>query len=249
MTKELEFLIKTVKSASTLITEEFEVKAKGDKGDLVTNFDYEIEEYIINEIKKEYPSFDIVSEEFNSNQGLTDNCFTIDPIDGTVNFAHGIPLWAIQTACIKNGKTCAAVIYIPKLNELYYADENGAYLNNKKISVNNLPVGKGLYTIEGPTDVMLCEYKMNQVSDKSRAFHCAAVDFAFVACGRLSAANFIWDTLWDYVPGQYIAEQAGAVIYNNTKIHIAANSKEFLDVMIQTSTFEGNEELTIINKQ
>ena len=95
MTKELKFLIDTVKEASKLITEEFEVKAKDNKGDLVTNFDYEVEQFMINEIKKAYPNFNIVSEEFNSNEGLTDNCFTIDPIDGTINFANNIPLWGI----------------------------------------------------------------------------------------------------------------------------------------------------------
>lgn len=67
MTKELKFLIDIVKEASKIITDEFEVKAKDDKGDLVTNFDYEVEQFIINKIKKEYPTFTIISEEFNTN--------------------------------------------------------------------------------------------------------------------------------------------------------------------------------------
>ena len=72
MNKELQFLINTVMEASNLITDEFEVKAKDDKGDLVTSFDYEVEKYITEKINKEYPNFDIVSEEFNSksSQGL-----------------------------------------------------------------------------------------------------------------------------------------------------------------------------------
>ena len=70
MIKELKFLIDTVKEASKLITEEFEVKAKDDKGDLVTNFDYEVEQFIMNAIKKEYPDFNIVSEELNSNENF-----------------------------------------------------------------------------------------------------------------------------------------------------------------------------------
>ena len=134
MSSELKFLIELVKGASLLIDDEFEVKAKDDNGDLVTNFDYEIEKYIIDKIKEKYPNFSIVSEEYNNKEGLADNCFTIDPIDGTINFAHNIPLWGIQVACIKNKKTCAAVIYLPKLDELYYADENGAFLNEKSIS-------------------------------------------------------------------------------------------------------------------
>ena len=230
MSSELEFLIELVKSASLLINDEFEVKSKDDKGDLVTNFDYEIERYIIDKIKDSYPDFSIVSEEYNSKVGLTDNCFTIDPIDGTINFANNIPLWGIQVACIKNKKTCAAVIYLPKLNELYYADENGAFLNGEPIFVNKLDIKKGLYTIDGPGKI-LSQVKMKDVSPHCRDLYCAAVDFAWVASGKLSATNFVWDTLWDYIPGQFIVEKAGGVIYNETKMHIAANNEEFLKIM------------------
>lgn len=230
MSDELKFLIKLVKGANLLINDEFEVKVKDAKGDLVTNFDYEIEKYIIDKIKESYPDFSIISEEYNSKEGLADNCFTIDPIDGTINFAHNIPLWGIQVACIKNKKTCAAVIYLPKLNELYYADENGAFLNDNPISVNKLDIKKGLYTIEGPGK-LLGQVKMKEISPHCRDFYCAAVNFAYVACGKLSATNFIRDTLWDYIPGQFIVEKAGGISYNDTKIHIAANNEEFLQIM------------------
>ena len=246
--KELDFLIKTVKGAAKLITDEFEVKAKDDKGDLVTNFDYEIEEYIINQIKNKYPNFTIISEEFNTNEQLTDNCFTIDPIDGTINFAHNIPLWAIQVACIKDGKTCAAVIYLPKLNELYCADENGAYLNDKKIFVNDLNIDRGLYTIEGPGSIV-GEYKMGKINSHNyRSFYCAAVNFAYVASGKLSATNFVWDTLWDYIPGQYIVKKAGGVIYDETKMHIAANNNDFLQIMKENSFVDSDKQLILIEK-
>lgn len=247
MSSELKFLIELVKGASLLINNEFEVKAKDDKGDLVTNFDYEIEKYIINKIKENYPNFSIVSEEFNSENTLTDNCFTIDPIDGTINFAHNIPLWGIQVACIKDKKTCAAVIYLPKLNEFYYADENGAFLNDKQIFVNKLDGKKGLYTVEGPGK-LLGQVKMKEVSPHSRDLHCAAVNFAWVASGKLSATNFVWDTLWDYIPGQFIVEKAGGVIYNDTKMHIAANSEEFLQIMRNNSSVNPDEQVTLVKK-
>lgn len=248
MSTELKFLIKLVKEASDLITDEFEVKSKDEKGDLVTNFDYEIEKYIIDKIKLEYPNFSIVSEEYNSKENLADNCFTIDPIDGTINFAHNIPLWGIQVACIKDKKTCAAVIYLPKLNELYYADENGAFLNDKPISVNKLDTKRGLYTIEGPGNI-LGEFKMKEISSNYRDFHCAAVNFAYVACGKLSATNFVWDTLWDYIPGQFIVEQAGGIIYNDTKMHIAANNKNFLQILIDNSSIVDSQKLTLEKKK
>ena len=247
MSQELKFLIDLVKQASELITDEFEVKAKDDKGDLVTNFDYQIEQYMINQIRENYPNFSIVSEEFNSKKELTDNCFTIDPIDGTINFAHRLPLWAIQVACIKNGKTCAAVIYMPKLNELYYADDNGAFLNGKPIKVNNLDISQGLYVVEGP-DCILGEYKMKKISRHYRDLHCAAVDFAYVACGTLSAVNFVWDTVWDYIPGQFLVEKAGGVIYNEPKMHIAANNQKFLKTMIDNSSIDQDQQLTVVKK-
>ena len=226
MSKDLEFLINLVKEASLLITDDMHVKAKDDKGDLVTNFDYEIEKFIIDNIKKNYPEFSIVSEEFNSENELTDNCFTIDPIDGTINFANEIPLWAIQVACIKNGKTVAAVIYLPKLNELYSADEGGAFFNGNKI--------------------MQGQVKMSKISRHSRNFYCAAVNFAWTACGRLSGTIFLKDTAWDYVPGQFIVEKAGGVVYNEKRAHIAANSKEFVNMLKDNAIFNPNEKVEII---
>ena len=230
MTNELKFIIDTVKEASKLITEEFEVKTKDDKGDLVTNLDYEVEQLIMNAIKKEYPDFNIVSEEFNTDEGLTDNCFTIDPIDGTINFANNIPLWGIQVACVKSGKTIASVIYLVKLDELYYADETGAYLNGNKIKVNDLKGKNAIYVIEGPGKFNVKIYQEKNSRNK-RDLWSSAVDFAWTACGRISAVNSLSNTVWDYVPGQYIVKQAGGVIYNDEKNHIAANNKKLLEDM------------------
>ena len=129
---------------------------------------------------------------------------------------------------------------------MYYADSNGAFLNDKKIVVNKLPVDKGLYTVEGPKHI-IGEYKMNKFNRHNRHYSSAGVNFAFVAAGRLSGTNFICDTLWDYTPGIYIAKQAGAFIYDEKCMHIAANSEEFLKVMIENSGI-GEEELNIVKK-
>lgn len=230
MTNELRFLIDTVKKANSLINTGMIVKPKGESGDLVTNFDLEIEKFIIKKIKENYPNFDIVSEEYNTNNCLTDNCFTIDPIDGTINFANNIPLWGIQVACIKNGETVAAVIYLPKYEELYYADKNGAFLNGTPISVNNLGINNGVYTIAG-AQRYLKQKNMANVSIHYRDFYSAAVNFAWTACGRLSAVYFGYNSAWDYVPGMYLVKQAGGVVYDDENLHIAANSQEFLELL------------------
>ena len=244
MSKDLEFLIELVKGASHLINNKFEVKEKGENGDLVTNLDYKVEKYIIEKIKESYPSFSIVGEEYSSDKQLSDNCFTVDPIDGTINFAHNIPFWGIQVACIRDKKTCAAVIYLPKLDELYYADENGAFMNGKSIKVNKLDINKGLYVIEGPEN-LIKQVKMKEINVHCGDFHCSAVNFAWVACGRLSGTNFLVDTLWDYIPGQYIVSKAGGVFYNDTKMHIAANNQEFLDIIKDKSSVSENEKIVI----
>ena len=246
MSEELKFLIDVVKGASLLITDEFEMNSKGEDGDLVTNFDFQIEEYIIEKIKQNYPDFSVVSEEYNSEKELTDNCFTVDPIDGTINFANNIPLWGIQVACIRDEKTCAAVIYIPKMNELFYADENGAYLNDETIKVNTLNSKKGLYSLGGPNRLPI-QVKMKQINKHCRDFFCAAVNYAWVACGRLSATIFTQDSLWDYIPGQYIVEKAGGVIYNDNGAHIAANNNEFLQVIKDSAILNNGEKVIIVN--
>ncbi len=229
------FLIEIVKEAGQLINENIQIKSKDDNGDIVTNFDYEIEKYIINKIKSKYPEFTIISEEYNSNNNLTNNCFTIDPIDGTINFANNIPLWGIQIACIKDNKTCSAVIYLPMLNEMYYADETGAYLNDKKIKVNLLDITKGIYIVEGPGRIA-GQIKMKSISHHCRDFYCAAVSFAWVACGRLSGVIFKKDSFWDYISGQYLVKQAGGVISNDKNSHIAANTDNFLNVLKENAS-------------
>ena len=242
MSKESDFLVDLVKSASELITDDLIIKAKDNEGDLVTNFDYEIEKYMIERIKEKYPGFTIVSE----NNKLTDNCFTIDPIDGTVNFSNGLPLWGIQVACIRNARTIASVIYLPKLNELYYADESGAYLNNKKIHVNNYGIKRGMYTVTAK-DAIIGEIKMRELN-KNNCNFCACINFAWVAAGRLSGTMFRKDSLWDYIPGQFLVQMAGGEIYNESGAHIAANNKEFLDTLKEKSSYNPNEKVKIINE-
>lgn len=90
---------------------------------------------------------------------------------------------------------------------------------------------------------------MKQISNNYRDFHCAAVNFAYVACGKLSATNFVFDTLWDYIPGQFIVQQAGGVIYNDTKMHIAANSEEFLQIVKNNSSVNTGEKVTLAKKK
>lgn len=230
MKKEIEFLKEIVLKANDISKNAFEICNKGAENDLVTNLDLEIEKFLIDEIKKEYPDFDIVSEEYNTNNQITDNCFIIDPIDGTLNFANNLPLWGIQVACIKNGKTIASVISLPRMNEFYYADETGAYLNDKKISVNEVPIKNALYSIDGNNNLP-CMQRMRKYSSNRRNFGGVCVSMAFVASGRIHGAVFRSNKPWDYEPGLFISKMAGASVKSNDGFHAAAMNEEFLNIL------------------
>lgn len=227
---EIDFLKRIIKDAEKLSQKHFEVRQKDDKGDLVTNLDAEIEKYLISEIQKKYPGYTIVSEEFNSNSHTTDNCFIIDPIDGTINFANGLPLWGIQIACRKNGKTIASVIDLPKLGEFYYADETGAYLNDTKISVKEVPIKNSIYSIVGHRGMHATE-KMQSYSRNHRNLGAICVAFAFMASGKIHGVNFRVEHPWDYEPGLFLCEMAGAVTKSVKGFHAAAMNQEFLDIL------------------
>ena len=227
---EIDFLKRIIKEANKISEKSFDISSKGGENDLVTSLDLEIEKYLINEIKNNYPDFDIVSEEFNTNGEVTDNCFIIDPIDGTINFANDLPLWGIQVACRKNGETIASVISFPRINELYYADSTGAYLNDKKISVNVVPIKNSLYSIDGSNNLP-CMQRMRKYSSNRRNFGGVCVSMSFVAAGRIHGAVFRSDKPWDYEPGLFICKMAGAKIKSINGFHAAAMNQEFLDIL------------------
>lgn len=224
------FLRELVKEANNLSIKKFDTTIKGGESDLVTSLDLEIEKFLIDEIKKQYPNFDIVSEEFNTNNKVTENCFIIDPIDGTINFANNLPLWGIQIACIENGKTVASVISLPRIDEFYYADETGAYLNDKKISVNEIPIKNALYAIDGNNNLPSMQ-RMRKYSSNRRNFGGVCISMAFVASGRLHGVVFRSNKPWDYEPGLFICKMAGASIKSINGFHAAAMNEEFLEIL------------------
>lgn len=230
MKVESQFLRDLVKKANHLVTDKFDTMNKDGENDLVTNLDFEIEKFLIEEIKRQYPNFDIVSEEFHTNHKITENCFIIDPIDGTINFANHLPLWGIQVACRKNGKTIASVISLPSINEFYYADETGAYLNDNKISVKEVPIKNALYSIDGNNNLPSMK-RMRKYSSNRRNFGGVCVSMSFVASGRIHGAVFRSDNPWDYEPGLYICKMAGACIKSMDGFHAAAMNQEFLEIL------------------
>ena len=215
--EEANFITKVVLDASKIIKKNLNnvhASFKG-KDDIVTNVDIEIENFIISKMKEKFPNHSIVSEEFNPDGKMSENCYTIDPIDGTVNFANGLGHYGIQIALVTGGKNVVSVIFFPNENELFTATlGGGAWLNGKPISVRKTPFRDMLYHFvishkaKFDSFEILNEIK-TKVSRHVRIMGSQSGAFANVACGRLGATVFGCFTRWDFEPGRLLVEEAG----------------------------------------
>ncbi len=107
------------------------------KGDFALNADIASEKYILQRIKKAYPAHDILTEETGHHHKQSDYLWIIDPLEGTLNYAHHIPFWGVNVGLFYKNKPYLGVVYLPELNELFHAAKGkGAYLNGKKIHVS-----------------------------------------------------------------------------------------------------------------
>ena len=201
--------------------ENLQVSSKG-PGDFVSSADKRTEKTIIEELQKAHPEFGIVTEETGIiNKSNIKNRWIIDPIDGTMNFLNGIPQFAISIAYEENNEIICGVIFNPITNEMFCAEKgNGAYLNNTRIRVSNKKKLKdALLVTGGPNGASKIKNKIyseyinvsNNVSNV-RKFGSAALDMAYVACGRFDG---YWQrelNYWDIAAGVIILREAGGFI-------------------------------------
>lgn len=233
--RDLKFLLRIVKNAQNYILKNMKkmvIKDKGDN-DVVTNLDYGVEKYFTEEIKNNYPTFDIVSEEFNPKAILTDNCFIFDPIDGTSAFTHGLPTWGIQIAMIKNKKFVASVVAVPCLKEIYWAVKgHGAYLNGKRIHVSDEDSRKCYYSLIGRKDKFKVLETLHKENPFNKDFASISYTMGLIARGTLGGLAFYRNYIWDIAPGTMICREAGAKIYDiDGKGIIVANTDELLELL------------------
>ena len=201
--------------------ENLQVSAKG-PGDFVSSADKRTEKILIEELQKAHPEYGIVTEERGIiNKSNISNRWIIDPIDGTMNFLNGVPQFAISVGYEENGEIKCGVIFNPIMNELFCAEKgNGAYLNNSRIRVSNKKkIKDALLVTGGPKsaskikDTIYSEYIniSNSVSNV-RKFGSAALDMAYVACGRFDG---YWQrelNYWDIAAGIIILKEAGGFV-------------------------------------
>ena len=198
--------------------EKLQVSKKGPK-DFVTNADLKTEKIIIEELKKAKPSYSILSEEsgIENNKDL-DNTWIIDPIDGTVNFLHGIPHFAISIALKSDNEIISGLILDPIKDEIFYAEKNnGAYFNNQRIRVSKKnSISECLFVSGGKIK--------NEPNVPWRKSGCAALDMAYVASGRYDGYFQNDLNLWDIAAGIILVEEAGGII-NDINLNLTKNIK------------------------
>ncbi len=201
--------------------ENLQVSEKG-PGDFVTSADKRTEKILIEELQKAHSEYGIITEETGHiNKSNTKNRWIIDPIDGTMNFLNGIPQFAISIGYEEDGEVKCGVIFNPILNEMFCAEKgNGAYLNNSRIRVSNKKkVKDALLVTGGPKggskikEKIFSEYiKISKQVSNVRKFGSAALDLAYVACGRFDG---YWQrelNFWDIAAGTIILKEAGGFI-------------------------------------
>ena len=208
----LNIMIKACEKASkTLIRDFGELEklqvSKKSPSDFVTNSDLKVEKIIIEELEKGRPNFSFISEENGIKKNKdSNNTWIIDPIDGTVNFLHGIPHFAISIALKSNNELVSGLVFDPIKDEMFYAEKNnGAFLNNQRIRVSNKnKFDNCLFAIGGKI--------ANEPNFTNRRSGSAALDLAYVAAGRFDGYFQKDLNLWDIAAGIILVQEAGGII-------------------------------------
>ena len=237
----LNVMIKASEKASKGIIRDFgeieklQVSVKG-PSDYVSNADKKAEKIIIAELEKAKKKFSILSEEIGSKlKNDKDNIWIVDPIDGTSNFLHGIPHFAISIALKSDNEIVSGVIYDPIKDEMFYAEKNnGSYLNNKSIRVSKRKnLDESLFATGGNENLN------NNLS--TRRSGSAALDMAYVAAGRFDGYFQKNLNLWDVAAGIVIAKEAGAYVNDidlnkKDKIKVIASNNSISEKLLKNLT-------------
>ena len=230
----LTFAIQIAKEAGKIQMKYFgnisSVEKKSTNIDLLTEADRKSEDYLINQILSKYPNHSILSEEVGNIENNDNYLWVIDPLDGTTNFTHNLPIFAVSIALLKNNKeTLCGVVYNPAADKCFYAEENkGAYLNSKNISVTSSNTLSDCLLATGFPYLHDRRYDLSfkifkQFYDKTRGIRrlgAAALDLCFVAMGRFDGYYEYGLKPWDICAGSLIANEAGAKLsdWDNSKL-------------------------------
>ena len=205
-------MIKATEKASKSVIRDFgevenlQVSKKGPK-DFVTKTDKQVEKILIEELSKSKKNYSFLSEEVGKiNNSDKENIWIIDPIDGTTNFLHGIPHFAISIALQTDGEVVSGLVFDPIKDEMYFSEKNkGAYLNNQRLRVSN------------KSSLDECLFSSNKEGIKfsdlnMRYSGSAALDLAYVSAGRFDGSIQRNVNLWDIAAGTVLIREAGGIV-------------------------------------
>jgi len=231
-------MIKAAEKASKSVIRDFgeveklQVSKKGPR-DFVTKTDKNVEKILIEELSKTKKNYSFLSEEIGAiDNADKDNIWIIDPIDGTTNFLHGIPHFAICIALQSSGELVSGLIFDPIKDEMFFAEKDkGAFLNNHRLRVSN------------KNSIEECLFSSNhegvKFSDLNMRYSgCAALDLAYVASGRLDGFFHNNINLWDIAAGALLVKEAGGTVneinqFDKNNINIRASSSSINDQMLK----------------
>jgi len=246
-------LIRAVEEGAKVMQEffhsDFKISNKEGVNNLVTEADHASEKAIFEVIKNDYPDHFILSEE--AGEIVTDSTYKwiVDPIDGTVNFANGIPICCVSVGLEHEGEMIMGAVYNPFINEFYFAQKGfGASLNDNKIEVSNessvltscLVTGFPYTYLDNPNGPLEVFSRLIRKGVPVRRLGSAAMDLCWVAAGRFDGFYEHKLQAWDSAAGYLIVEEAGGKVtdfsgekYSPYQPHIAASNGKIHDELLK----------------
>ncbi len=231
----LENIVEISRSAGEIIREGFgrqiEIDYKTGDNNLVTEIDLAAEKAIIDYVKSNFPGHNILSEESGTTDKKGTYTWVIDPLDGTTNFAHGLPIFSVSIGIIKDKEILHGAVYDVMRDIMYTAEKGkGAFKNGKPISVNkNSELNTGFlvtgfpYSIKENPDFTVERFISFLMNSRAvRRLGSAAIDFCYVAEGVFDGFWEVFLNPWDICAGKLICEEAGGLVtdYNGNKSDI-----------------------------
>ena len=223
---------------------------------LVTEIDHQSEALLLGEIQRLFPGHQIIAEESGLIPGRAGDQWYVDPLDGTVNYAHGIPIFTVSIAYAREGRTTLCAVYDPMRDELFTAERGkGAWRNGHRLQVSQVTeLQRSLLVTGFPYDAWSMQRnnldyfsRFTKVSQGVRRLGSAALDLCYVAAGRFEGYWELSIEPWDVAAGGLVAEEAGAVVtkidretdYLTPPCSIIAASSALYEPMMKMMTEEG----------
>lgn len=251
-------IIEIAREAGEIVREgfgkNFLIETKGSLTNLVTEYDKKSEAAIIEFIKKEFPSHSVLAEESGNHKSGNEYLWVIDPLDGTTNFAHGLPIFSVSIGVQKNGETICGVVYDVMRDALYSAELGcGSFCNGRKLNVSTnsdvrrsvLVTGFPYNVAENPDHAFEHFIAFLKNARAVRRLGSAAIDFCYTAEGVFDGFWEVFLHPWDMCAGKLLVEEAGGSVtdFNGNAINI------FSKQILATNKLIHENMITILNEK